>query len=200
MVGENVPSGKGDRPKARLLVACICIVAVVISAALLVIVANGDKGTGPISTSVQDMVLDEGDLPSGWKVAAPFQPFVQGYLPGNKTSAGGIGFNNTIAQANELYMISMLIKYATVEEAAAALEEIKSMTIATMGDWTNGTIGDGSIMGDYNYFDYKIGKAIWFQERNVLCTMQYYAFTNVPGEVTDEMMIEMANLQLAKIR
>jgi hypothetical protein len=81
------------------------------------------------------------------------------------------------------------------------LEEIMALSNTTHREYrTAEGLGDGSVMADYNYSGYLIGKVLWFQERNVLCYMQFYAFTSVPGDVTDGMMVTMAHLQLEKMK
>jgi hypothetical protein len=155
-----------------------------------------DEQKGPF---LEDMVLNVTDLPSSWGLASPYASFYQGYWPGNYSAMGGRGFNDTVTSDVELYLISQVFVYNTTEEAGMAIDEIKDLSIGLRENLTWDQVGEESVMGDYNYFGYLLGKVIIFQQDHYVCTMLYYAYTHETGDVTDTMILSMADLQLKKL-
>jgi hypothetical protein len=202
--GEQSPVGE-SRKRTSLVIAAIVVVIIVVVAALAITVWPGGRSNsnsnGNINTDVINMIIQPTDLPTGWTIASPFYPGYQGTLPGNYSQAGGIGLNLTQQGQEKMYLIVLLVKCANTSQAHQMWIGMKAVLNNTMTGNVHATdFADLAMLSNLTNTGQgeSQGKYLWFMDKNVICGM---IFTFEKGYTqTDQQLLEIANLQLEKIK
>ncbi len=190
---EGAPQAKGKR-KMWIVAVVVALVVVAAIAAVVLMQKNDGGGTNEnINTPLQDMIVKGSDLPSGWRVAAAYQPGYQGTLPGPYSEAGGTGLAYNESGSQKLYVTVLLVRCANVTSASDLFDACKAALETNVGATHNGTVGDHSVIVNSTTGS----KYLWFIHKNILCGIVF--MPTVGFTYSDAQAEQLALIQLDKI-
>jgi hypothetical protein len=183
--------------RKRVLIGFLGVSAILVT--LIVMVSsssNGATGSKVISTSAENIVLEERDLPGGW-VDGNGIPIAE---PGDDHLGYSIRFYNDTNSPVGASLVSVAITYGRSENASKMYDVMKkSLTSANQMEKGSLGVGERSDLivlagsGDFGNEKYVI-----ILEKNVFVMLGFgYNSSHI---ITDELVKEMAQIQYEKIK